>query len=114
MLQPLLDHDPGQFWSPADGETVRTRVEPCPCCGGDSGHAYPIDICRVTGALIEGWDDCRYCGATGSVEEDVVLIDFEDLDDIPAGEPTADDWRWVLETALAAPDSPSPATGELP
>lgn len=53
----------------------------CPPCGGDKGFAYPLDYCRITGALIEGWEDCTCCNGTGEVEEPVRPVEEDDLDD---------------------------------
>lgn len=53
--------------------------EPCPDCSGDGGHAYPVDINRFDGSLIECWSRCDTCDATGSVFEQPQLITADDL-----------------------------------
>lgn len=56
-----------------------TRIIPCPACGGDKGHAYPRDIDRRDGSLIEGWEPCIACGAEGEVE--IILMPLDPDDD---------------------------------
>lgn len=59
----------------------RFYISVCPACGGDRGFAYPVDVCRVTGALIEGWDPCRFCDARGDIEELPVFRTLQDLEE---------------------------------
>jgi hypothetical protein len=61
--------------------TTSVRIEPCPACRGDKGHAYPIDIDRRDGSLIEGWQDCSTCGAEGEIEVELEPIELDDLVD---------------------------------
>lgn len=63
----------------ADPYSEAEIEEPCPDCGGDGGHAYPVDINRFDGSLIERWSRCDTCDATGSVFEQPQLITAEDL-----------------------------------
>lgn len=55
------------------------RTIPCPDCGGDRGFSFPVDFDRQTGALIEDWQACRYCGATGGVEIELMPVELDDL-----------------------------------
>ena len=65
---------------------MSTRIVPCPSCGGDKGHAYPVDIDRRDGSLIERWEMCRVCWddyrqePTGEVEEEDEPIELEDIE----------------------------------
>ena len=56
--------------------------EPCDECRGDAGHAYPVDIDRRDGSLIEHWRPCAACEATGSVPIICEPIEMDDLDAI--------------------------------
>lgn len=60
------------------------RLMPCPACGGDRGWAYPVDIDRRDGSLIERWEDCRYCDENGEVEVELEPIELDDLDEAAA------------------------------
>jgi len=55
------------------------RIIPCQACGGDRGHAVPINIDRRDGSLIERWEPCLRCDATGDEEIEVEPIELEDL-----------------------------------
>lgn len=60
----------------------------CRVCGGDGGFAYPVDLCRSTGALIEGWDRCSACVGTGGMsEEEAADFDLAERDEAFAGDP---------------------------
>jgi DnaJ-class molecular chaperone len=56
--------------------------EACDECGGDGGHAYPVDIDRRDGSLIEHWRTCDACEATGSVPILCQPIGMDDLAEI--------------------------------
>ena len=58
-----------------------TRIIPCPVCGGDRGHAIPVDINRRNGELIERWQSCEACEATGEIEVELEPIELEDLEE---------------------------------
>jgi hypothetical protein len=55
-------------------------IIPCPECGGDRGWAVPVDIDRRDGSLIERWQQCEVCEATGELEIEPEPIELEDLD----------------------------------
>lgn len=74
-----IERDP---WGEPMPQTVSFRIEPCPACRGDKGFAYPIDIDRRDGSLIEGWADCSTCGAEGEIEVELEPIELEDLADV--------------------------------
>lgn len=59
---------------------MNTRIIHCPVCGGDRGHAVPVDIDRRDGSLIERWQSCEACEATGEVEIELEEIEVADLD----------------------------------
>jgi hypothetical protein len=59
---------------------MNTMIILCPACGGDKGHAYPVDIDRRDGSLIERWQHCERCSAKGEIEIELKLITMEDLD----------------------------------
>ena len=48
-MRPYLDRPT------TEGAPMNTRIIPCPACGGDKGHACPVDIDRRDGSLIERW-----------------------------------------------------------
>ncbi|MFA5951506.1 MAG: hypothetical protein WC807_14600 [Hyphomicrobium sp.] len=56
------------------------RIIPCPDCLGDKGHDIPVDIDRRDGSLIERWQPCVLCDATGDVELEVFAVDMDDLE----------------------------------
>jgi hypothetical protein len=60
--------------------------EACDQCGGDAGHAYPVDIDRRDGSLIERWSPCAACGATGAVPIMCEPIRMDDLEEIHGDE----------------------------
>lgn len=62
------------------GNPCSIRIWPCPACMGDKGHAYPVDIDRRDGSLIEAWADCVTCDATGDVEIELEPVELEDLE----------------------------------
>jgi hypothetical protein len=59
---------------------MNTRIIHCPACGGDKGHAYPVDIDRRDGSLIERWQHCEVCEATGEIEVELEPVELEDLE----------------------------------
>jgi len=64
---------------------TETRIVPCPDCGGDAGHAIPMDIDRRDGSLIERWQPCVGCEATGEVEIELEPVVLDDIAIIPPG-----------------------------
>lgn len=77
----------------------QTIIVPCPVCQDDKGFAYQIDINRRDGSLIEGWQHCFACEATGEVEEDTQPIDFENILDVLLPRPEDVD---IIMTELVA------------
>jgi hypothetical protein len=59
--------------------------EPCDVCRGDGGHAYPVDIDRRDGSLMEHWRTCDACGGHGAIAIETQPIEMDDLDVIGAG-----------------------------
>lgn len=62
---------------------MNTRMVPCGVCRGDKGHAVPVDIDRRDGSLIERWQPCEACEATGEIEIELEEIEMADLDAAP-------------------------------
>jgi hypothetical protein len=61
-----------------------TRIVPCPSCGGDKGHAYPVDINPFDGSLIEHWYPCEACEATGEIEIALEPVELGSHGAVPA------------------------------
>lgn len=59
---------------------TETRIIICPDCSGDGGWSVPVNIRISDGALIERWDNCMTCEATGEYEIEVEPIEMEDLE----------------------------------
>lgn len=63
-------------------------IECCQECGGDGGHAVPVDINRFHGGLIERWDRCCACDGTGEIELETVPVTLDDHLEHPEGLPS--------------------------